>query len=358
MNEEVILKMIQPYVKDSAITYDELKKIFYFLSKKEQYKVTDILYRNGINLVDNHSEDIILDVIDGKTDDDFEILYDKSIFEDDNSSKEILKINKQILQSNEILCHLIQNGNEQAKQDLCIKNRCLVIKYAGIYEKKYRNQLDREDLEQVGYMGLIKAAQKFNFAQGTLFSTYAVFWIKQAMSREIMDHGYVVRIPVHMMEKINKVIYMDNSLVNSGMSMSKRILEIADRLLLSEVEVKECLILKNNYLKNVSLNSPVGESEESELGEFIPIDKEMGTEERAEEYFMHEALEEILSSLGQREQDIIRLRYGLQDGRIYTLEELGQMYGVTRERIRQIESKALKKLQNPKYVRKVKDFLE
>lgn len=357
MNEEIILQMIQPYVKDSAITYDELYKIFNFLSKKEQYKVADILYSNGINLIDEHPKNIVLDVVDDDITDEFEILYDNDIFEDDKSKKKIYKINDYVLQSNENLCYLIQKGNEQAIHDLCVKNRRLVYKYAAIYQKKYRNRLDLEDLEQVGYMGLIKAAQKFDFKQGTMFSTYAVFWIRQAISREIMDHGYAVRIPVHMMEKINKVLYMDNSLVNSGMSMKDRILEIADRLLMPEEEVTECLILNNNYIKNTSLNSPVGQSEETELGEFIPVEKAKETEEIADVFFMHEALEEIILSLKYREQDVIRLRYGLKDGRSYTLEEIGQIYGVTRERIRQIEVNALRKLRNPKYAKKIKDYL-
>lgn len=188
MNEEIILSMARPYVKDSAITYDDFGNIYKMLSIKEQYEVTDILFRNGINLVDEESF-----VLGSETDDnDFEILYDESIFKDGGTlseDDEILTINYDIKQSNNILCHLIQKGSRQAGQDLCVKNKRLVDKYVMLYQKRFGNRLDFEDLEQVGFLGLIKAAQKFDFQQGAAFSTYAVFWIKQAISREIIDNA-------------------------------------------------------------------------------------------------------------------------------------------------------------------------
>lgn len=366
MNEIIILQMVSPYVKDSAITYDEFDSLFKFLSIKEQYQVTDVLFNNGINLVDEHS-DFTLDIKDeGQTDDiqddfedEFKILYDTSIFKDSGFSEdEVLTINKDIRQTNEILCKLIQQGNKQAVQDLCVKNKRLVDKYVLAYQNRYGNRLDFEDLEQVGFLGLIKAAHRFEPEQGTAFSTYAVFWIKQSISREIMDNGYAIRIPVHMMERINTVVSLDNKLDFEGLKLQERIEQIGDELGLTYEEVRECLILKKNYLTYSSLNTPVGEDEESELGEFIPDEGAKETDELVMEMMLHEQLEEVLDTLTEREQNIIRLRFGLEDNRARTLEEIGVMYNVTRERIRQIEEKALRKLRHPSRARKVKDYLD
>lgn len=367
MNENIILQMVNPYIKDSAITYDEFDSLFKFLSIKEQYQITDILYNNGINLVDEHS-DFTLEVEDaGQADDfqddienEFEILYDTSIFNDSGFSEEdeVLTINKDIRQTNEILCKLIQQGNKQAVQDLCVKNKRLVDKYVLAYQNKYGNRLDFEDLEQVGFLGLIKAAQRFEPEHGTAFSTYAVFWIKQSISREIMDNGYVIRIPVHMMERINAVISLDNKIGFEGLKLQERIEQIGDELGLTYGEVRECLILKKNYLTYASLNTPIGEDEESELGECILDEGAKGTDEIVMEITLHEKLEEVLNTLTEKEQNIIRLRFGLEDNRARTLEEIGVMYNVTRERIRQIEIKALRKLKHPSRSRKVKDYLD
>lgn len=363
MNEDIILQMAKPYVKDSSITYDEFEGLFKFLSIKEQYLVTEILYQNGINLVDEHTDDFALEIDNGleedATNEEFEILYDDLLFRDSTSDEddEYLTVYKNIKQSNDILCHLIQDGNKQATQDLCIKNKRLVDKYVLAYQKRFGNRLDFEDLEQVGFIGLIKAAQKFDVNQGVTFSTYAVYWIRQAISREIMDNGYAIRIPVHMMERINKVIYWDNILRHEGYELEKRINQISDELDFTLEVVKECLILKKNYLTYASLNSPVGEEEESELGEFIPIDDELQTEDLAMEILLREQLEKVLSTLKEREQIILRLRFGLDDGRGRTLEEVGKMFNVTRERIRQIEAIALRKLRHPSRSRKLKDYL-
>ena len=268
MNEEIILGMVGPYVKDSAITYNEFDQIFSILSRKEQYTVTDILYKNGIDLVDAHIKDDILvldvdseDEFDEKLeDDDFEVLYDEALFRDNGvheSEIEHLIVHKNIRQSNEILCSLIQQGNRQAAQDLCIKNKRLVDKYVIAYEKRYGNHLDFEDLEQVGFLGLIKAAQKFDIHQGTSFSTYAVFWIKQSISREIMDNGYAIRIPVHMMEKINKVVMCHNKLTGEGVPPHERILQISSQLEYSVDDVRECLKLKRSFRISRSLGGNV-----------------------------------------------------------------------------------------------------
>ena len=221
MNEHLILNMAKPYVKDGSITSEQFKNIYSMLSLKEKSEIKDILYKNGIDIIAEQerikSDKFILDSDINEDDfdedsieesDSISVLYDPSLFKDSNFNPHVptsLVINKNIKQSNEILCTLIQKGNQQAMQDLCVKNQRLVDKYANAYSKKYGHHLDFEDLEQVGFMGLLKAAQKFDIKLGYTFSTYAVWWIKQAISREIMVNGFVIRIPVHMMERINKI---------------------------------------------------------------------------------------------------------------------------------------------------------
>ena len=204
MDEELILRMASPYIKDNTLLYYEFDNIYSMLSRKEQYKTSDILEKNGIKLVDTESISDFDQDEDFEVDEDFEfeILYDEEIFKD-NESSEYVSVNN-VRQENEILCHLIQEGNKQAIQDLCVKNRKLVDKYVIKFQKSHPNRLDFEDLEQVGFIGLIKAAKKFDLKKDVAFSTYAVWWIRQSISREIMDNGYPIRIPVHMMEKLPK----------------------------------------------------------------------------------------------------------------------------------------------------------
>lgn len=343
MNKEIILSMAKPYVKDGAITYDEFDQLFSILSRKEQYTVSELLFNNGINLVDSHvAEDAL--VLDAEVDDDilsedfpeedFEVLYDEDIFRDKTSGSthlEELVLNKKVCQFNEILCHLIQQGNRQAVQDICVKNHGLVSKYVFAYEKRYANRLDSEDLEQVGFMGLIKAAEKFDLSLGVSFSTYAVYWIKQAIAREIIDYGYAIRIPVHMMERINKVAAADNRLAGKGISISERILYVADELGISEDDVRKALALRNNYLMYASLDTPVGEDQDSVLGDFIPMDEDLSVEHIVFNKELRKQLDIIIASLNPKEQKILKLRFGWDDNHPKTLEEIGTIYGVTRE---------------------------
>lgn len=236
-----------------------------------------------------------------------------------------------------------------------MKNKRLVDKYVVAYQKKYGNRLDFEDLEQVGFMGLIKAANKFELHQGNVFSTYAVFWIKQAISREIMDNGYAIRIPVHMMERINKVVRVENRYID--LSIEERIKKVSEGLAMSEEAVRECLILRKNYLSYASLNAPVGDQEDTELGEMILEASVLSVEDTVIDRELRCALEDVMSTLTQKEQKILRLRFGMDDGHAKTLEEVGKQFNVTRERIRQIEAKALRKLRHPSRVEKIKDYL-
>ena len=368
MNEEIILSMVKPYIKDSAITYDEFDQLFSILSRKEQYTVSEVLFNNGINLVDSHvaEDDIVLDIdIEDEPEedfsaDDFEILYDEDLFRDKGSGSpcfEELVLNKNVRQSNEILCHLIQQGNRQAVQDLCTKNHRLVGKYVNAYNKRYANRLDFEDLEQVGFMGLIKAAQKFDLKLGVSFSTYAVYWIKQAISREIMDHGYAIRIPVHMMEQINKVTSVSRQLLQE-LKRDPSPAEIAEEMALSEAQVRECIVLRDNYLSYASLDVPIGEDQDSTLGEFIPMDDEFSVEQIVFNKELHQELENAIATLKPKEQEVLKLRLGWDDNHPRTLEEICKMCGLTRERIRQIEAKAVRRLKHPSRSQRLKVFTE
>lgn len=363
MNEEIILTMVRPYLKNKTLTYDEFDNIFSMLSHKEQYEVCEILFNNDISLVDtvfiekSHEDDSR----ENFSSQDFEILYDKNLFKDNPSvngiSKELI-INKNIRQSNEILCHLIQDGNRQAAQDLCIKNSGLVNKYATLYEKRYRSHVEFEDLQQVGFLGLIKAAEKFDISQGTAFSTYAVYWIKQAIAREIMLNGYAIRIPVHMMERINKVTATDRQLAEKGLSLFDRISCISEEFGLSDDNVKECLVLKRNYLSYTSLDIPVGEDKDMLLGDIIPIGEDESVEKIVFHRELRQEIDKVIASLRPKEQEVLKLRFGWDDNRPKTLEEISKKYNVTRERIRQIEVKALQRLQCCTQFCHLKDFWE
>lgn len=360
MNADIILSMAQPYVKENTITYKEFDGIYKILSLQEKYEVVEILYANNISLVDELLEDNIPeDSINTQipdledVDDEFEVLYDKSIFSDGEDDAVFLYTD--IKQSSENLCVLIQEGNLQALQDICVKNKGLVDKWANIYQKYYGSRLEFEDLEQEGFLGLIKAAQRYDAKKDARFSTYAVIWIKQAIRRSIEDAGYVIRIPVHKMDRIYKVMRYDSQL--EGLTYQERIHEISHELLIPEAEVGDCIRLYYQYLRYNSLNTPVGEEQETELGDLVPDLEAESIEEIIIDNALKESLEVVLSSLKEKEQKVLRYRFGLDDGKARTLEEIGVIFGVTRERVRQIEAKALRKLTHPSRSRKLEDFL-
>lgn len=357
MNEEIILKMVEPYLKNSSITYMEFDVIFDFLSRREQYLITDILFANNIMLRDDEEIELFTNE-SSNSKEEIEILYDDNIFKDDEflHSQSNTVYYQNIYQSNEILCSLIQDGNEQAKQDLCVKNEKLVDKYVLAYQKYFGNRLDVEDIRQAGFIGLIKAGEKFDVRLGYSFSTYATYWIRQSIVREIFDYGFLIRVPVHMMERINKVIKLDNKFRGQGLNSEDRIQKISNEIGISEELVKEALIIRGDFLSCSSLNTPIGEGD-TELEEFI-VDKEgLSVEEIVTSHMLHLQLMEVLTTLSEREQKILSLRFGLQDENPKTLEEIGKEFNLTRERIRQIEVKALHKLQHPSRAKKLRDYL-
>ncbi|MDD3243629.1 MAG: RNA polymerase sigma factor RpoD [Eubacteriales bacterium] len=249
------------------------------------------------------------------------------------------------------LAKRMEEGDEVARSMLAEANLRLVVSIAKRYVGRGMLFLD---LIQEGNLGLIKAVEKFDYRKGYKFSTYATWWIRQAITRAIADQARTIRIPVHMVETINKLIRVSRQLLQE-LGRDPQPDEIAEAMGVSEEKVREILKIAQ---EPVSLETPIGEEEDSHLGDFIPDDDVPAPADAAASTMLREQLKDVLESLTPREEKVLKLRFGLEDGRARTLEEVGREFQVTRERIRQIEAKALRKLRHPSRSKKLKDFLD
>jgi RNA polymerase primary sigma factor len=283
-----------------------------------------------------------------------ESIVPKSIAVDDPVRmylKEIGKVPLLTAEEEIDLAKRMEAGEEGVKQILCEANLRLVVSIAKRYVGRGMLFLD---LIQEGNMGLIKAVDKFDWRKGYKFSTYATWWIRQAITRSIADQARTIRIPVHMVETINKLMRVSRQLLQEyGREPTPE--EIAKEMDITEEKVREILKIAQ---EPVSLETPIGEEEDSHLGDFIPDEDVPAPAEAAAFSMLKEQLVEVLDTLTDREQKVLKLRFGLEDGRARTLEEVGKKFDVTRERIRQIEAKALRKLRHPSRSKKLKDYLE
>ena len=322
-------------------------------------KLYDTIETQGIEIVEDLGdikfEDINIGFDDNKEDDsDISDLSESSVTIDDPVKVYLKEIGRVPLLSSDEEIELaikISEGDVYAKQRLSEANLRLVVSIAKRYLGRGMQFLD---LIQEGNLGLIKAVEKFDYTKGFKFSTYATWWIRQAITRAIADQARTIRIPVHMVETINKVKKVQSQLLHqNGHEPSAD--EIAIEIDMPVDKVREIMRVAQ---EPVSLETPIGEEEDSHLGDFIPDNDAPAPADAASHTMLREQLSDVLSTLTPREEKVLRLRFGLEDGRSRTLEEVGREFNVTRERIRQIEAKALRKLRHPSRSRKLKDYLD
>ncbi|AZU63361.1 RNA polymerase sigma factor RpoD [Neobacillus mesonae] len=357
--EQVKHQLTEVGKKVGVLAYDDIaEKMAHFeLDSHQMDEFYEYLGDQGIELVgDSEEEDPSIKDL-SKEDDEFD-LNDLSVPPGVKINdpvrmylKEIGRVDLLSAEEEIDLAHRIEQGDEEAKRRLAEANLRLVVSIAKRYVGRGMLFLD---LIQEGNMGLIKAVEKFDYRKGFKFSTYATWWIRQAITRAIADQARTIRIPVHMVETINKLIRVQRQLLQDlGREPTPE--EIGEDMDLTPDKVREILKIAQ---EPVSLETPIGEEDDSHLGDFIEDQDATSPSEHAAYELLKEQLEDVLDTLTDREENVLRLRFGLDDGRTRTLEEVGKVFGVTRERIRQIEAKALRKLRHPSRSKRLKDFLE
>jgi RNA polymerase primary sigma factor len=353
--------------KKNVLEYQEISDFFkdFPLEPEQMDKVFDFLEANGIdilriqdndmdNLIISDDDDLNLSEEDEVDMENIDLSVPEGVSIEDPVRMYLKEIGKVPLLSAEeeiTLAQRMEEGDESAKKRLAEANLRLVVSIAKRYVGRGMLFLD---LIQEGNLGLIKAVEKFDYRKGYKFSTYATWWIRQAITRAIADQARTIRIPVHMVETINKLIRVSRQLLQE-LGREPHPEEIAEEMNMSVERVREILKISQ---EPVSLETPIGEEEDSHLGDFIQDDNVPVPADAAAFTLLKEQLVEVLGTLTEREQKVLRLRFGLDDGRARTLEEVGKEFNVTRERIRQIEAKALRKLRHPSRSRKLKDYLD
>ena len=347
--------------KKNVLEYQEISDFFADMPLEEEQmeKVLEYLDQNNVDVLritdddDVDDEEIILTDEDEVDVENIDLSVPEGVSIEDPVRMYLKEIGKVPLLSAEEeieLAQRMEEGDQEAKKRLAEANLRLVVSIAKRYVGRGMLFLD---LIQEGNLGLIKAVEKFDYRKGYKFSTYATWWIRQAITRAIADQARTIRIPVHMVETINKLIRVSRELEELGREPTPEV--IADEMNMPVDRVREILKISQ---EPVSLETPIGEEEDSHLGDFIQDDNVPVPSDAAAFTLLKEQLVEVLGTLTEREQKVLRLRFGLDDGRARTLEEVGKEFNVTRERIRQIEAKALRKLRHPSRSRKLKDYLD
>ncbi|HIU10641.1 MAG TPA: RNA polymerase sigma factor RpoD [Candidatus Avidehalobacter gallistercoris] len=346
----------------TEVTVGGVLEVFgdYELSVQDMEDIYDILAQHGVELVNEAVEEEEPDEAELKKLEQDDVLEDVDFSVPDGVAiddpvrmylKEIGRVHLLSAQEEVNLAQAMEDGDEVAKRRLIESNLRLVVSIAKRYVGRGMLFLD---LIQEGNLGLIKAVEKFDYRKGYKFSTYATWWIRQAITRAIADQARTIRIPVHMVETINKLNRVQRQLIQE-LGRDPLPEEIAKRMGVSVDRVREISKISQ---EPVSLETPIGEEEDSHLGDFIEDEEALAPAEAASFFLLREQLDDVLDTLTPREKKVLQLRFGLNDGRARTLEEVGNYFGVTRERIRQIEAKALRKLRHPSRSKKLKDYLD
>ena len=364
-----VKSLIDKGKKDGSLTYEQIGEALseMELDKEQIENIYDTFAQLGIDILDeNIKDDTVIFNKEFDKDPDIEaedeeedvskldLSIPKGVSIDDPVRMYLKEIGKIPLLSAEEEIDLAEKmgyGDEIAKKKLVEANLRLVVSIAKRYVGRGMLFLD---LIQEGNLGLIKAVEKFDYKKGFKFSTYATWWIRQAITRAIADQARTIRIPVHMVETINKLIRVHRQLLQEY-GRDPKPEELAKKMDMPEEKIREIMKIAQ---EPVSLETPIGEEEDSHLGDFIPDEDAPAPAEAAAYSLLKEQLEDVLCTLNEREQKVLKLRFGLEDGRARTLEEVGKEFDVTRERIRQIEAKALRKLRHPSRSKKLKDYLD